>query len=598
MAVSLPTITESSEISRLAERKFSVLLPGSWTVSAPKEGDDYGVDVTLSIASGQHPSGRLAHIQLKGTRATDAEARRIRIKSTTLGYLRSHADLAAIVRVQVDEGRFWLIHLFDGRTWTTPDGGDYVTLHFDDDDEVSGARLSEVIDRLSYRVWQQTSSTAPFVAQVHPPELAMRLNAWFATRLPECMSFVPMTATPDPTHQIVVEFSAPSPDAAAVVRDLASSARSQLAQQSPGHLVLGLADFLCRTGAKHLASGLVMRSADLITQQAMDTLSRAVHQRLLNDACVAHATDNEISKFVEATVATGAHWAGEWAVNIIFKERYLASVTMIDHIVNCFAPAGLLSARLLRTKLYTRCNHGDAARDHLKSIPVEANADPVDLFELGELAETYGDHDKARYAWRQAARNGYDRVACHLELARSFVAEGRIADAIRFAPRGGVLKDERCSSLFALLDFLRSVFKKIARTDRDGFDAIFGTDEGIKRFIEQLPRHEQSRPAIAIAVSALAIILALRASAAPGAEPWGIALEWAVRAHIPPAQIDAIIALAAPMYGGEPLRIAAVRLGDHPGMKVLAKYHKLVDEKRTPTVYRRREDFVTSRTKT
>jgi len=311
---------------------------------------------------------------------------------------------------------------------------------------------------------------------------------------------------------------------------------------------------------------------------------------------VAHARDNEISRFVEETVASGAHWAGEWAVNFIMKGRYIASTTLIDQIMSCF-PKGPLSATLLRTKLFVRCCHREAARDHLRTIAVQSDADPVDLFELGDLSETCGHHDKARYAWRQAARNGYDRVACHLEIARAFVAEGRISDGIRFAPRGGILKDERCVSLFALLDFLRSIFVKTVRHDRGRFDAIFGTDEGIRKFVAKLPNDAESKQGVALMVSALAIILALRASADPNPEPWGYALAWALRACVPPAQVDAIIALVAPQYGGEPLRIAAVQLSDHPAVEVLAKYHKVVDAKKTLNFSRRREDFVKTKTR-
>jgi hypothetical protein len=321
-----------------------------------------------------------------------------------------------------------------------------------------------------------------------------------------------------------------------------------------------------------------------------------VQQRLLLDTCVEHASDNEISGFIDFSVATGAHWAGEWAVNLIFKRRYLASITTIEAIFKCLPANGPLSQVLLRAKLYNHCGHFELAREHLRLIAVQQDADPVDLFEFASLADTFGHHDKARFAWRQAARNGYDRVACHLEIARSFVAEGCISDAVRFAPRRGALKDERCEALFALLGFLRDVFKKISAKDRKYFDSMFGTDEGIKRVVQNLPLDVNSKPETAILVSALAIVLALRAPSESSAQTWGIALEWSIRAALPAQQIDAIISLSAPSYGGEPLRVAAVALGSHPGAAVLARWHKIADKKETRSFSRRREDFVAKHT--
>jgi hypothetical protein len=600
--MNLPTVTENSEISRRAERLFSVKMPGEWTISTPKEGDDYGIDVTLTIVDEGKATGRCAHVQLKGTRASVSESLRFRMKETTLNFLRSHTDIAVIVRVHVDEERYWLIHIFDGRTRAAPADDGYVNIQLNERDEVSPTALALQINRLSYRNGLEMSDKR-FGIAVRPGNEALRLQSWLNQRLPLGLAFEREDSTSPPTQQLLLELPATwidmtesaqrSTDINAVLSDLATNRKRDVRCGDPGLLIIDLVMHMVNSGVGRIAAQLFIYSPDLYTQFGM-TQYGVAYDHVLREACCRYLLRDEIADFVQRAIKSRAHWAGEWAVNFILKGSYSPDADIIAKIFDCFQ-AKSFHLNTLRIRIHLLCRQEHEARSLLEQSALPNEGPPEALFEFGQLAHALGSLHKARLAWKRAAKNGYDRFACQLEVARSFLSAGDFYEAIRSTPKRGVPKDKRCFALMTLLSFLRSLFQLALTNNPRAFDYILAHDSNIVSVLESIAKGWTPLPpdARALLTSAFAIVLALRNDERSSAKMWGSALEWAIRANLPPAEIDAIVNLSAPSHGGEPLRLAALALGDHRGRSVLERWHLIMDQQRGVQVERRTEDFIT-----
>lgn len=109
-----PKVATSHEVDREAKRWVLQRLPASWPPHEPRQGDDYGVDISADIASDGVLTPMSVHIQVKGS-LQDRRPTRVRMNSGTLTRLSELSDSTVVIVVHLPTETAWLVPTLDHR---------------------------------------------------------------------------------------------------------------------------------------------------------------------------------------------------------------------------------------------------------------------------------------------------------------------------------------------------------------------------------------------------------------------------------------------------------------------------------------------------
>lgn len=586
----MPRVSESHEISRAASRLILGRLPPSWPATNPQEGDDYGIDMTVTIATRGRITGRFAHLQIKGTRSPQ-EAERLRARPSTIRYLRSVSDIALFVRVLVPDAKCWIVPARDDRfSQDANEESGLISVHLAGDDAVPLDEVGQVIDTLSYRQWwlSQHRARQRIAVRLHGPDLIAERKAvaTIAPYLPGWLSVDNAAPAHLETLQALVLVD---PDGAIAVRDAARPGRSLQIPRVEGaiadvpclnalQLALGLYDIGLRPAAAELATHALPEHPGPLCASA---------RRLLADAHVVLGDSAVRSVFLGAALQQHMWWIDE-LMNVYLQEMSIPlTVREFDFLLAHMTRAGsahrravlFFNASNLVSKLGEKAvalTYSDKARkadgSYAKKSRYWEQRGTI-LLDLGRYAE-------AENAYRRAVQLGMDagRAAVFIaDLHLMAGSPGRARQAI--AGQGPLL---------SLEDLPFEDLRKVIVFVLENWE---GADVGVTQELaaQELAAAEERSPANGSATARLVAALML-ALVRRTLDDWSYAIMVASidsdSDDMRPVA-DAVFSYSALMFGGEVLEAVRALLPDEGAQAVLAAMQRKLDARRAIMMPRR-----------
>ena len=591
----LPSLTESSEISRLAVRQFVADLPPMWTVSKPQQNDDYWIEVALHVVDGKDTSSHQCHVQVSGTRASDGTETSFRIKATTRDQLSGMPDVAVFLRKQLDEerqglfrkkvvlGRQWLVGINDPRIAAAPDADGWVHVVCNDTDLVDKETLRFRLSKLSYRRrWLDLLGGSPYIFWVESPDIATALPSIFGHRIPENLGFQTGDRSAPAFQAEIVRNST-----SLVLRDHATTTACKINTGRPDVALLVLATFLGLTGAWSPAIAILVSSSDLIGDDAIATRGTEEGLDLLN-IVVAHATDDQLLEIATLALKQGTQWGARWFATFALSRRLQGMPKwLLDRCFEVWRDAEKQPAvQILRAHLLILHGFNEECASLLGRLSLSAVSDAGLLFELGFIAARMRQYEKARGAWEKAARLGHARFSCQLEIARAYFAEGDLVKALELTHNMGEPRDRREQVLLDILKVAGKVIqdsKELQKILRD----VATLSSATAALLEKRPASRSVATHRQICL--LSLIRAFRNE--DDIDAWALALEHGIRGKAPPVFIDAMVELSGMQVGGEPLRRASIALKNPKEKTPLEKWQTRIELLREIASLRRVQAF-------
>lgn len=106
-----PLRTRSHQLEEASKRYFDACLPKHWTGSRTVGGEDYGLDLRVSMPEGENYTGLELAVQLKSSASSnEAETEVVRLKVSTLNYLKNLLQVVMVVKyVDSENEAYWLM---------------------------------------------------------------------------------------------------------------------------------------------------------------------------------------------------------------------------------------------------------------------------------------------------------------------------------------------------------------------------------------------------------------------------------------------------------------------------------------------------------
>jgi tetratricopeptide (TPR) repeat protein len=449
----LPNVPDSHAVSREAERMLVTRLPGAWTVSSSKEGDDYGVDNTINVASRGHITGRLAHVQIKGTRDVE-NADRLKFRARTVRYLQSFTNAAMFIRIFVPDEKYWLVPAHDERFvefLRRPDDGSELSFRLSEHDLVGKEDVAQRIDALSYRQWWLSrhrfghTVAAQFVgndgALLRSTALSLRpfVPAWLS------LDTIPPRETE--TLQAILRLSTDGEltvrDSARPTRALELPAVAGARTDSPALLALQLALGFYDIGMRAVAAEIVVRALPAHTGPLCDS-----SKRLLADA-VQVLGDAAFRAIMLGTALQGR----EWCLRAILEYHFAYHDVPLspEELLIILEHAGRRAhghARAVNLFNWANLLHKAGSPEQAlilnKRVPQEDRdyrAKPRYWVQRAEILLDVHDFDAADLAYKTAADLGFDAGEVRVRRADGYMMAGNI-DKAREALSGELRVDD------------------------------------------------------------------------------------------------------------------------------------------------------------
>lgn len=442
-----PKVPVQHEVARSAVRWVEARLPAAWVVHKPSEGDDYGTDVRIEIATLGQLTGRQLVVQVKGT-GDEGELRRVRIARATINYLRGLTDPAIILRVCPNANRVRAVSIDDPRF--DDESADSVTLY--DQDAVPAELLSETLDRFSCRGLILRGS-APLVVGMEDEVPVRRHELMYGGRLDRLVRFEVDGTSP---WQQYSSRHAQDVDRVRLRNKLPPHEDLDIPlTASPTELMTANVVFMAALGFERSAALMLLRCADLLRDKLVnpdDLLSLAVR-------CL---SSQEFTSLLKIAVRNRTWWAAKWMLMSI-KSGIELGLTKeeVDAGFDAQLQYQAFPELLLRkAQVLLSIGENESAAQAVESAHSAGDlSSPALLYEASDVLARAGRSAECIAMLREASAKAKDPGPYALELAKYLVMLEQYVEAddvisTLVQPQGDPLR-----SLFALCRWVASTAK-------------------------------------------------------------------------------------------------------------------------------------------
>lgn len=442
----MPKAPNAHLIGREATTRFIGALPASWTHSEPRQGDDYGVDITCSIFDDGEATGRLIHLQVKGLSKRNGKQPKIPLKLSTRNYLQAHSNASGIVVVDIETDTYWFMSTSDdpcsdAALGAEMSGKSAFSIRFEERHQVSKANLGDLLARHSYRCWA-ASVGATIEIQCIPKELTAFAQTKLGTELPQQIRFV---AEKSPSTQASLSLY----DADSHLLDIARPWKRYELKFTADEtdFLYSLVALLNDIGMPQLAARALCETPALTT----NAIER--HEALIHLLAHTVATPSQHASFIRAGIRHHCTWAARWLEAA--AERFSLADFSTEDVLCAFKSSNdwdIDSRDLVCIEVLAMAGHKAAAAEQIWKVAPPRS--PNSTYRLAHACQSAGLYDRALDLYAQASTDDDYRSECEIRIAHIHGQHARF-DAIKFS-------DPDPKTLNGSYECLRYILKTLA----------------------------------------------------------------------------------------------------------------------------------------